>query len=133
MATGWNGLGVAWAAKGDYDQAITYYEKALASILKTLGPEHPHVATTWNNLGEAWAAKGDYDQAITYFEKALKVYKQFGLDHMVRIMAKKLASSKKRIKKGERHHSFFDPLSVLHGKVRFWPKPDITWNEQYAT
>ncbi len=59
------------AILGQYDQANTYYEKALASKLKTLGPEHPHVATAWNNLGGAWDAKGDYDQAITYFEKSL--------------------------------------------------------------
>jgi len=90
-----NELGVMHHTLGDYDQAIEYYEKALASDLKTFGPQHPDVATRWNNLGWAWHAKGDYDQAIAYYEKALKVYKQLGLDHMVRVVAGNLASAKK--------------------------------------
>ncbi len=95
VATVWNNLGAAWHAKGDNDQAIAYYKKALASDLKTLGPAHPEVAMRWNNLGLAWHAKGDDDQAIAYYEKALKVYKQFGLDHMVQVVAEQLASVKK--------------------------------------
>ncbi len=95
VAIRWNNLGGAWHAKGDYAQAIAYYEKALASDLKTFGPEHPHVARSWNNLGGAWHAKGDYDQAIAYYEKALKVFKQLGLDHRVRMVEERLASAKK--------------------------------------
>ncbi|MCP4370660.1 MAG: TIR domain-containing protein, partial [Deltaproteobacteria bacterium] len=59
-----NNLGLAWKAKGEYDKAIEYYEKALKSDLKTFGEEHPNVAIYWNNLGMAWYAKGEYDKAI---------------------------------------------------------------------
>ena len=97
VAIDWNNLGEAWRAKGDYDQAIGYYEKALASDLTTFGPQHPKVAIRWNNLGMAWKGKGDYDQAIEYYEKALKVFKQFGLDHRVRVVAGNLASAKKNL------------------------------------
>ena len=62
----WRGHG-----KGDYDKAIEYYEQALASDLKTFGPDHPNVATDRNNLGVAWDSKGDYDKAIEYYEQAL--------------------------------------------------------------
>ena len=41
-----------------YGQSIDYYEKALASDLKTYGPGHPNVATRWNDLGGVWYAKG---------------------------------------------------------------------------
>ena len=56
---------------GAYDSAIRYYERALASDLKTVGEAHPQVAIYRNNLGEAYHAKGKYDRAIRYFEQAL--------------------------------------------------------------
>ena len=82
VATYRNNLGAAWNAKGKYDKAIEYYEKALESGLKTFGEDHPDVATYRNNLGAAWKAKGEYDKAIEYYEKALKSdIKTFGESH----------------------------------------------------
>ena len=77
-----NNLGAAWNAKGNYDKAIEYYEKALQSDLKTFGENHPNVATYRNNLGATWKAKGEYDKAIEYYEMALKSdLKNFGENH----------------------------------------------------
>ena len=77
-----NNLGAAWKAKGNYDKAIEYYEKALKSDLKNFGENHPNVATYRNNLGSTWKAKGEYDKAIEYYEKALKSdLKNFGENH----------------------------------------------------
>ncbi len=82
VATYRNNLGTVWNAKGKYDKAIEYYEKALESGLKAFGEDHPDVATYRNNLGSAWKAKGEYDKAIEYYEKALKSdVKTFGEDH----------------------------------------------------
>ncbi len=82
VATYRNNLGAAWNAKGKYDKAIEYYEKALKSGLNAFGEDHPDVATYRNNLGAAWKAKGEYDKAIEYYEKALKSdIKTFGKDH----------------------------------------------------
>ncbi len=58
-----NEAGVISSDLGQYDTAIKYYEKALASDLKTFGEEHPNVAIRWNNLGLAWGNKVDYDKA----------------------------------------------------------------------
>lgn len=81
-ATYRNNLGAAWNAKGDYDKAIEYYEKALKSDLKTFGEDHPNIATYRNNLGATWKAKGEYDKAIEYYEMALKSdLKNFGENH----------------------------------------------------
>jgi len=67
---------------GEYDKAIEYFEKVLASNLKNFGPEHPKVAFIWNNLGEAWREKGQYDKAIAFYEKALvSNLKTLGPDH----------------------------------------------------
>ena len=65
-----------------YDQAKSYYEKALDIAIKILGEEHPHVATYRNNLGLAWHDKGEYDRAIGYYEQALASgIKTFGEEH----------------------------------------------------
>mgnify|MGYP003959669617 CR=1 FL=1 len=81
-ATYRNNLGAVWKAKGSYDKAIEYYEKALNSDLENLGEDHPNVATYRNNLGVAWNAKGEHDKAIEYLEKALKSdLKTFGEKH----------------------------------------------------
>ncbi len=75
-------LGSVLNAKGEYDKAIEYYEKALKFDIKTFGKDHSNVAAYWSNLGEAWRAKGEYDKAIEYFDKALKSdIKTFGKDH----------------------------------------------------
>ncbi len=81
-ATYRNNLGAAWKAKGHYDKAIEYYEKALESDLNIYGEDHPNVATYRNNLGATWKAKGDYDKAIEYYEMALKSdLSNFGESH----------------------------------------------------
>lgn len=81
-ATYRNNLGAAWNAKGNYDKAIEYYEKALNSDLKNYGEDHPNVATYRNNLGATWKAKGEYDKAIEYYEMALNSdLKNFGENH----------------------------------------------------
>jgi CHAT domain-containing protein/Tfp pilus assembly protein PilF len=82
VAIDYNGLGAAYQDKGDYDRAISYYEKALAIRLKALSPVHPDVASSYNNLGLAYNYKGDYDRAISYYEKALAVkFKALGPGH----------------------------------------------------
>ena len=70
-------------SKGDYDKAIEYYEQALASDLKTFGPDHPKCGDIdRNNLGLAWDSKGDYDKAIEYYEQAFEIHNNvFGSNH----------------------------------------------------
>tara|TARA_B100001123_G_scaffold178072_1_gene204140 strand:- start:125 stop:328 length:204 start_codon:yes stop_codon:yes gene_type:complete len=43
-------LGVEYSSKGEHDEAIEYYEKALAIQIKTLGPDHPSTKRTQGNL-----------------------------------------------------------------------------------
>ena len=67
---------------GNYQQAIRYFERALAQDLKTHGEDHPEVARERNNLGAMWYALHEYEKAIAYFEQALASdIKTYGEDH----------------------------------------------------
>jgi len=48
-----NNLGVAWSAKGEYDKAIEYLEKALSVIQVRFGDNHPYTKTLKGNLSLA--------------------------------------------------------------------------------
>jgi len=55
--------------EGNYEDAITYYTKALKV--------NPKDAIAYNNRGIAWGKKGDYDNAIADFTKAVEIDPQF--------------------------------------------------------
>ena len=58
---------------GAHEAAITYFDRALASDLRTYGENHPDVARDRNNLGVAYQVLGEYKKAIGYYEQALNV------------------------------------------------------------
>ena len=72
-ATTYNNIAGVYYAKGDYDKALEYYEKALEISESKLGKDHPSTATTYNNIALVYEAKGDYDNALEYFLKAFRI------------------------------------------------------------
>ena len=62
-------LGNAYDAKGEHDQAILNYNKAIQSI--------PNNARPYNSRGIAYAAKGDYDKAILDYDRAIGLDPKF--------------------------------------------------------
>ena len=78
----YNNLAGVYRAKGDYDLAIVFFEKALKIAEAKAGKDHPDTATTYNNLALVYQAKSEYDRAIAFFEKALKIREEkLGKDH----------------------------------------------------
>ena len=61
----YNNRGIGYEEKGQYDQAILEYNKALEI--------NPRYAAAYVNRGNAYSAKGQYDQAISEFNKALEI------------------------------------------------------------
>ncbi len=59
-----------YAKKGQYDEAILNYNKALEI--------NPRYALAYYNRGNAYDEKGQYDQAISDFTKALEINPRFG-------------------------------------------------------
>ncbi len=64
-AKGYYNRGCAYGEKGQYDQAISDYNKAIEI--------DPKSATAYNNRGIAYRQKGQNDQAISDFNKALEI------------------------------------------------------------
>jgi tetratricopeptide (TPR) repeat protein len=66
---------LGWIKKdqGKYTEAITYYEKSLKILQKTLPANHPSLAGPYNNIGEVYDAMGGYSKALSYYEKALEI------------------------------------------------------------
>jgi tetratricopeptide (TPR) repeat protein/tRNA A-37 threonylcarbamoyl transferase component Bud32 len=69
----YHNLGVALAAKGERDEAITCFQQALA-----LDPKLPMAHT---NLGNALQEKGDLDGAIACYHKALAIDPKYAPAH----------------------------------------------------
>jgi tetratricopeptide (TPR) repeat protein len=72
---GWAGglddvaAGIAAQIRGDYDETIRLYTKAIAS--GDLSQKDLSIA--YNNRGTAWCEKGDYDRGMADYNKAIKL------------------------------------------------------------
>ena len=60
-----NNFGMELAKRGEINEAIPYFRKALEL--------NPYYVPAYSNLGAALAKSGDIDQAINFYEKAIKL------------------------------------------------------------
>jgi tetratricopeptide (TPR) repeat protein len=69
---------IGWAkdGKGEYEEALSYYEKALKIRQRSLPPNHPDLAMSYNNIGLVYYNMGDYPKALSSYEKALEIQQQ---------------------------------------------------------
>jgi serine/threonine protein kinase/tetratricopeptide (TPR) repeat protein len=66
-----NGIGNVYLAQGEYDNALTYFERALQLREKFKVPGD--IADTLHNLAETSTNLGNFDQALTYYLRALEL------------------------------------------------------------
>ncbi|MGD1890808.1 MAG: tetratricopeptide repeat protein [Cyclobacteriaceae bacterium] len=77
-----NNLALVHRALGEYDQAKSLLERALALAEKNFGPDHPNTATRASNLATVHRALGEYDQAKSLLERALAAFENhLGPEH----------------------------------------------------
>ncbi|CAF4824273.1 unnamed protein product, partial [Rotaria socialis] len=62
--------------QGEYQQAVTFYEKSLQIYKKILSPDDPVLATSYNNIGGVYSSMGEYSKALEYYEKSHQIYEK---------------------------------------------------------
>jgi protein O-GlcNAc transferase len=75
-AVGWNKLGLLLKRVGDFEGAITAFDKVMA-----LGEEHrdqQELAWSYGSLGNVYQIRGDLDKSLEYHQKALTVNQGLG-------------------------------------------------------
>ncbi|CAF1023400.1 unnamed protein product [Adineta steineri] len=69
-------LGQIKRNQGEYQEALTYYEKSLAILETILPSNHPDLAESYSNIGVVYDNMGDYPKALSFYEKALAIRQQ---------------------------------------------------------
>ncbi|MEM9460426.1 MAG: serine/threonine-protein kinase [Myxococcota bacterium] len=63
-------LGLIRRAQGELDDALRYFQRALASFESALGPDHPDVAQALRSIGAVHRARGELDDALAHYRRA---------------------------------------------------------------
>jgi tetratricopeptide (TPR) repeat protein len=66
-------IGSAKDDRGEYKEAIAFYEKALEIYKKTLPPTHPVLAVSYSNIGNVYNKMDEYPKALSSYEKDLQI------------------------------------------------------------
>ncbi|KAF3164448.1 hypothetical protein TWF225_001662 [Orbilia oligospora] len=68
--------------QGKYDEAMQWYQRAIAGSEKALGKDHPSTLDTVNNIALVFGNQGKYDEAMQWYARALAGKEQaLGKDH----------------------------------------------------
>jgi len=78
----YNDIGWNLMNKGEYENAMSYFNKALAIGADKLAQPHSQTANSYNSIAVVYRLKGDYDRSLEYLTKALAIKRQlFGENH----------------------------------------------------
>jgi tetratricopeptide (TPR) repeat protein len=59
--------------QGNYSEAIVCYESSLEFMLKSLRPNHPHLAASYNDIGNVYQNMREHSKAISFYKKTLEI------------------------------------------------------------
>ncbi|MBX2841300.1 MAG: CHAT domain-containing protein, partial [Flammeovirgaceae bacterium] len=65
-------LGKAHLEKGEYDEAESYYRKALNIDTTFYGQFHAYPAQTYDGLGQVYIKKGEFEKGMEYFQLSMQ-------------------------------------------------------------
>lgn len=71
-----NNIGLIYKQQGDYGNAISNYQKALA--LSESVDDKKGIATSYNNIANVYRNQGNYAKAIEYYMLSLKIHEEIG-------------------------------------------------------
>ena len=75
-------IGNVYSAKGDLENALLQYQRALEIHTRVFGSEHPHVAKAKRNIGVVYEKAGKKSEAKTLFAEAAEIHRNMlGPDH----------------------------------------------------
>ncbi|CAF2109290.1 unnamed protein product [Rotaria magnacalcarata] len=69
-------LGELKIHKGQYQEAIAYYEKSIEIKRDTVEEDNTSLALTYNDIGLVYSTIGDYAKALEFNEKSQKIYEK---------------------------------------------------------
>jgi len=79
----YNGIGLVYDGKGDFEEALKYYKQCIAIYEKELGTNHVKTAVIYNNIGSVYNKKGDYEKALSFYKKCMAIKeKVYGTNHV---------------------------------------------------
>ena len=85
-------IGLVCAGKGDLENALVQYQKALEIFIKVSGQDHPDVAISYQNLAALYKSQGNHVQTKEMATKAYHIFlKVLGPDHPYTQMSSKLS------------------------------------------
>ncbi|CAF1467396.1 unnamed protein product [Adineta steineri] len=90
--------------QGEYEEALSFHEKALTTRQQLLSSNHPHLGDSYNKIGIVYYSMADYPKALSYYEKALA------------IRQKSLSSNHPDL--GDSYNN----IGLVHGRMGDYPK-----------
>ena len=81
MATSYNNIGCVYLKKGDLENALLQFQRALEIRTRVFGSEHLYVAASYN-MGMVYEKQGRYEEALDYYHRSLDIRTRvFGQEH----------------------------------------------------
>ncbi len=79
IANALRAVGDIHSRKGDYGNALQYYEKSL-NVMEEINEQHG-IAAALNNIGNIYNNKGELERAVKFHERSLEILKKIGSKH----------------------------------------------------
>ena len=127
MAATYHNIGVVYQKKGDLENALLQYQRALEIRTRVFGSEHSSVADTYNNMGSVYDSQGRYEEALDYYHRSLDIQvrpdtakSHMGIGNVLHGMGKYEEALVE-------HHKALEVFLAVHGQEHASVADTITW------